>query len=227
MLVKPITVDMVMIDLDGTLIHTAPDLATAANRMLEDLKMDTYPDEIVQTWIGNGVGRIVKRALTGTMQGEPEQALFKTGLALFQQHYAAGLSDRSRPYPGVVEGLDSLQQMNFDLACITNKTEKFTLPLLEALGLRDYFKLVISGDSLAKRKPDPLPLTHACDYFKITPDQGVLIGDSINDVQAAQAAGMPVICVDYGYDQGLDLTQSNPDAMIGSLADLPNLLERL
>ena len=226
-LAKPIIVDMVMIDLDGTLIHTAPDLATAANRMLGDLKMGTYPDETVQTWIGNGVSRIVKRALTGTMQGEPEDELFRTGLSLFHQHYAEDLSDRSRPYPGVVEGLDALQAMNFDLACITNKAEKFTLPLLEALGLRDYFKLVLSGDSLPKRKPDPLPLTHACDYFKITPAQGVLIGDSINDIQAAQAAGMPILCVDYGYDQGLDLTQSNPDAMIGSLEVLPDLLERL
>jgi phosphoglycolate phosphatase len=112
----------------------------------------------------------------------------------------------------------------FALACITNKAEVFTLPLLDALGLRRYFQLVLSGDSLPRQKPDPLPLLHACRHFGITPDHGVLVGDSSNDVQAARNAGMPVICVPYGYNHGHDIRDSRPDAVIESLEELPRYL---
>ncbi len=107
--VFPLAVKMIMIDLDGTLIHTAPDLAACANRMLADLGRPAYPVETVMTWIGNGVPRLVKRALTGQMVAEPDAALFEKALALFQKHYAAHVSDLSRPFPGVVEGLTQLK----------------------------------------------------------------------------------------------------------------------
>ena len=220
----PIAVKMVMIDLDGTLIHTAPDLAACANRMLHDLGRSEWPIEKIMTWIGNGVPRLVKRALTGEMQAEPEAALFGQALVLFQRHYGAHVSDLSRPYPGVVEGLDTLKAQGFSLACITNKAEAFTLPLLKNLDLHGYFQLVLSGDSLPRQKPDPLPLLHACRYFGISPDHGVLLGDSSNDVQAARAAGMPVICVTYGYNHGHDIRDSHPDAVVDSLAEVPPYL---
>jgi len=213
----PLAVKMVMIDLDGTLIHTAPDLAACANRMLADLDRSPAPDETVMTWIGNGVPRLVKRALTGQMMAEPEAALFDKALAIFQQQYLEHVSDLSRPFPGVVAGLDRLKARGFRLACITNKAEAFTLPLLRNLDLYKYFELVLSGDSLPKQKPDPLPLLHACKYFGITPDHGMLIGDSSNDVEAARAAGMPVICVPYGYNHGHDIRESHPDAVVESL----------
>jgi len=220
----PLTVKMVMVDLDGTLIHTAPDLANCANRMLRDLGRKDWPLEKVMTWIGNGVPRLVKRALTGEMMAEPDAALYDKALALFEKHYAAAVSEFSRPFPGVIEGLDRLAAAGFQLACITNKAEAFTLPLLRNLGLYDYFKLVLSGDSLPKQKPDPLPLQHACRHFGIAPDHGVLIGDSSNDVQAARAASMPVICVTYGYNHGHDIRESHPDAVVGSLAEVPRYL---
>jgi len=220
----PLTVKMVMVDLDGTLIHTAPDLANCANRMLRDLGRNDWPLEKVMTWIGNGVPRLVKRALTGEMMAEPDAALYDKALPLFDKHYAAAVSEFSRPFPGVVEGLDRLAAAGFQLACITNKAEAFTLPLLRNLGLHDYFKLVLSGDSLPKQKPDPLPLQHACRHFGIAPDHGVLIGDSSNDVQAARAASMPVICVTYGYNHGHDIRESHPDAVVGSLAEVPRYL---
>lgn len=213
----PLAVKMVMIDLDGTLIHTAPDLADCANRMLADLGRAPAPVETVMTWIGNGVPRLVKRALTGQMMAEPEAALFDRALAIFQQHYLAHVSDLSRPFPGVVAGLDRLKARGFRLACITNKAEAFTLPLLRNLELYKYFELVLSGDSLPKQKPDPLPLLHACKHFGITPEHGMLIGDSSNDVEAARAAGMPVICVPYGYNHGHDIRESHPDAVVDSL----------
>jgi phosphoglycolate phosphatase len=216
----PIAVKMVMIDLDGTLIHTAPDLADCANRMLADLGRAPHPVETVLTWIGNGVPRLVKRALTGEMWAEPEAELFERALTLFQQHYAAHVSDLSRPYAGVVEGLESARAAGFRLACITNKAEAFTRPLLRNLDLERYFELVLSGDSLPKQKPDPLPLQHACRHFGITPDHGVLVGDSSNDVEAARAAGMPVICVSYGYNHGHDIREARPDAVVDSLPEV-------
>lgn len=220
----PLAVKMVMIDLDGTLVDTAPDIAAAANRMLRDLGRPEWDAARIKSWIGNGVPRLVKRALTGEMQGEPDPALYAQALTLFQEHYAARVAEHSRPYPGVVEGLKKLQTMGFSLVCITNKAGRFTRPLLEALGLDGYFELVLPGDSLPKKKPDPLPLLHACRRFGITPDHGVLVGDSRNDVEAARAAGMPVICVTYGYNHGYDIQAAHPDAVVDALTDVPPYL---
>lgn len=220
----PLAVKMVMIDLDGTLIDTVPDLAAAANRMLADLGHPAWDEAHYRKWIGNGVPRFVKRALTGEMLAEPDAALFERALAIFRRHYGAAVADRSRPYAGVVEALGRLAAMGFSLACITNKAEAFTVPLLKQLDLYKYFRLVLSGDSLPRQKPDPLPLLHACKHFGITPDHGVLVGDSSNDVQAARAAGMPVICVTYGYNHGHDIRDSRPDAVVDSLTDVPPCL---
>ncbi|MEK7716714.1 MAG: phosphoglycolate phosphatase, partial [Pseudomonadota bacterium] len=178
-----------------------------------------------RAWIGNGVPRFVKRALTGEMQAEPDDKLYEQALALFRRHYAAAVSDLSRPYPGVVQALERLTAQGFSLACITNKAEAFTLPLLRNLDLYKYFQLVLSGDSLPKQKPDPLPLRHACEHFSIDSSHGVLVGDSSNDVQAARAAGMPVICVTYGYNHGHDIRQSLPDAVVDSLTEVPPYLK--
>ncbi len=208
---------MVMIDLDGTLINTAPDLADSVNIMLERMGRDTWPLDKVSGWIGNGVSRLVKRALTNSMDAEPDSDDYDKGYALFLEAYGENVSAKSRPYDGVVAGLDKLKSAGFRLACVTNKAESFTLPLLADLKLDGYFELVVSGDSLPRKKPDPLPLTYACEHFGITPQQGVLIGDSANDVKAAIAAGMPVICVNYGYNQGVDLTTLQTQGVIDSL----------
>jgi phosphoglycolate phosphatase len=221
----PLAVKMVMIDLDGTLIDTVPDLAAAANRMLADLGRPVWDESHYRKWIGNGVPRFVKRALTGEMQAEPDAAVFEQALAIFRAHYAAAVADRSLPYAGVVEALERLSAMGFSLACITNKAEAFTVPLLKQLDLYKYFRLVLSGDSLPKQKPDPLPLLHACRHFGITPEHGVLVGDSSNDVAAARAAGMPVICVTYGYNHGHDIRDAHPDAVVDSLIDVPPYLK--
>jgi phosphoglycolate phosphatase len=220
----PLAVKMVMLDLDGTMIDTGRDIANCANRALRDLGRPEQPMERVLTWIGNGVPRLVKRALTGEMWNEPDEALFERALASFQRHYAAAFSEHSRPFPGVVETLERLVAAGFSLACITNKAEAFTAPLLKGLDLQKFFTLVLSGDSLPKQKPDPMPLLRACRHFGITPDHGVLVGDSSNDVRAARAAGMPVICVTYGYNHGKDIRDSSPDAVMDSLTELPNYL---
>ncbi len=221
----PLKVQVVICDLDGTLIHTGPDLAAAVNRMLNELGRETYPEAHVLQWIGNGVPRLVKRALTNSKDGEPEQSEFEPALEIFRKHYRDVVSDRSRPFPGVVEALKQMREQGFRLACVTNKAQAFTEPLLNDLAMDQYFEITLSGDSLPKKKPDPLPLLHICERFGVAPAQAVLIGDSLNDVQAADAAGMPVICVSYGYNQGADLTKANTAAIIDSFAQLDGLLE--
>lgn len=221
----PLAVKMVVIDLDGTLVDTAPDITEAANRMLRDLGLPERDPAAVAGWIGNGVSRLVKRALTGEMESEPDEAQYEQAYALFLRHYEANLTRQSRPFPGVAEGLEWLKGQGFVLVCITNKAERFTLPLLKALGLDKHFALVLSGDSLPRQKPDPLPLQHACRHFGVAPSEGVLVGDSGNDVRAARAAGMPVICVDYGYNHGHDIRAEQPDAVISSLVELPLYLK--
>jgi phosphoglycolate phosphatase len=222
----PLTVKAVVIDLDGTLLDTAPDLADAAMAMADELGLPAIDLATVKTYIGNGVSRLVKRVLTRDMNAEPEAALFARALPAYEKHYGANVSRKSRVFPGVLEGLAALKQAGFRLACITNKAEKFTLPLLRDTQLLDYFELVLSGDTLPKKKPDPMPLLHACQYFGIQPAELLLIGDSLNDTQAARAAGCPVFCVPYGYNRGRDVNELDLDAVVPTLAEAAKILVR-
>ena len=222
----PLAISAVVIDLDGALLHTAPDLAEAGKRMMLDLGLPPVPEESVKTYIGNGVARLIKRILTGSMDGEPDEGLFARAKPVYEKHYAEVVSLHSRPFPDVVEGLEVLKKAGYRLACITNKAEKFTVPLLKDTGLYDYFELILSGDSLPKRKPDPLPLLHACERFGITPDRMLLIGDSINDTQAARAAGCHVFCVPYGYNRGRHVSELDLDAVVDSLLHATRLIRK-
>lgn len=223
----PLAVRLVIIDLDGTLIDSAPDLTASANAMLEELGMPTCDRATAATYIGNGISRFVKRVLTGEMDGEPDAALYERAYPIMLGHYRQRLSRESRPYPGAREALGQLSLAGFDLACLTNKADAFTRPLLKDLGLADYFKLIVSGDTLPRRKPDPLPVRHACEFFGVTPEQGVLIGDSASDAEAARAAGMPVICVTYGYNRGIDVRQLGAVTVIDNLVELPRHIRLL
>lgn len=220
----PLSIKAVVIDLDGTLLDTAPDLAYAAELMMADLGMPCPDADTIATYIGNGVSRLVKRVLTGAMDAEPDAALFEKAIALYQKHYGEHVARDSRPFDGVVEGLDAFKAMGVHVACITNKAAAFTHPLLKDTGLFDYFELILSGDSLPKRKPDPLPLLHACEFFKVQPSELLLIGDSLNDTQAARAAGCPVFCVPYGYNRGRPVTELDLDAVVPTLAEAAKLV---
>lgn len=223
----PLPVKAVMIDLDGTLLDTAQDLAEAANMMLRELGRTELPLEVIQSYIGKGVQRLVKRTLTGSLDGEPDPELFGRAMPMYERDYAITLCYNTRPYPGVLEGLEALYKAGFRLACVTNKAEAFTLPLLRATGLMDYFDIVLSGDSLPQKKPDPLPLLHACDQFGIQASEMLLIGDSLNDTQAARAAGCHVFCVPYGYNEGRDVHELDCDAIVSSLYEATKLITRL
>lgn len=222
----PIAVTAVVIDLDGTLLHTAPDLAEAASLMAREMALPAIDLDTVKSYIGNGVSRLVKRVLTRDMDADPDAELFARALPIYEKHYMQVVSAQSRPFPGVIEGLDAMKAAGFRLACITNKAEKFTVPLLKDTGLFDYFELILSGDSLPKRKPDPMPLLHACQHFGIEPNALLLIGDSLNDTQAARAAGSPVFCVPYGYNRGRSVEELDLDAVVPTLLDASKLIKK-
>lgn len=217
--------ELVLFDLDGTLVDSVPDIAWCIDRMLAELHRPPAGETRVRRWIGSGAGRLVKRALTGEMDAEPgDMTLLRDAHARFLALYTDNTDERSRLYPGVREGLDYVKGLGCPIGCVTNKPERFTEPLLRSLGLYDDFGIIVSGDTLAKKKPDPLPLLHCAGQFGADPRQSVMVGDSVNDIQAARAAGFRVLCVSYGYNHGNDIGADGPDAVMASLAELPAYL---
>ncbi len=217
---------MVLIDVDGTLVDSVPDLAYCVDEMMRRLGLPPHGEDKVRNWVGNGVERLVRRALVGQLEGEPDAALFEQAYPIFLELYAENTAKRSRLYPGVPEGLAWLRSAGYTLGCVTNKAARFTEPLLAELGIADYFGIIISGDSLPRKKPDPLPLLHAADFFGVGPQESLMVGDSVSDVKAARAAGFQIVCMSYGYNHGQDIRDSHPDAVIDSLDQIKNLLEQ-
>jgi len=216
--------ELILIDLDGTLVDSVPDLAFCVDEMQLRLNLPLRGEAQVRHWVGNGVPRLVERALSGELDGMPSASLYEQAYPIFLELYNDNVSHRSRLYPGVREGLDWLREQEWHLGCITNKAQRFTRPLLAALEVDNYFDLVLSGDSLPRKKPDPLPLLHAAQHFGVSPAQSLMLGDSVSDVAAARAAGFQVVCVSYGYNHGQDIRDAQPDAVIDSFLDLPKLL---
>ena len=219
----PLRVSAVTIDLDGTLADTIPDLAAGANAMLAELGRPDLPLERIRTFVGKGIPRLVERTLTESLG---DAALMERALPIFERHYAATNGRHSELYPGVSEGLARLREMKVPLACVTNKSGRFTLPLLEQLGLARYFEQVVAGDTLPQKKPDPAQLVHACRGFGIEPRSMLMIGDSVNDALAARAAGCPVFCVPYGYNEGRDVRELDVDAIVASLFEATRLIQK-
>ena len=215
---------MILIDVDGTLVDSVPDLAYCVDEMMKQLGMPEHGEEKVRNWVGNGVERLTRRALIGQLDGEPDDALFAKAYPIFLELYAENTSKRSCLYPGVQEGLAYLKQQGYKLGCVTNKASQFTLPLLKDLGIHDEFEIIICGDTLEKKKPDPMPLLHAAKELGTKPENSLMIGDSISDVKAARAAGFDIICMSYGYNHGVDIREASPDAVIDSMAELPDVL---
>ena len=217
--------EMILIDVDGTLVDSVPDLAYCVDEMMKALDMPVHGEAKVRDWVGNGVERLTRRALIGQLDGEPDDALFEKAYPIFLDLYAENTSKRSCLYPGVEEGIAYLKTANYKLGCVTNKASQFTIPLLKDLGVHDHFEIIICGDTLEKKKPDPMPLLHAADFFGVKPENAMMLGDSISDVKASRAAGFQIVCMSYGYNHGDDIRDANPDAVIDSMAELPNLLE--
>jgi len=219
------TPKMVLIDVDGTLVDSVPDLAFCVDEMLKQLDMPVRGEAAVREWVGNGVIRLTERALTNDLNGYPEQALFDKAMPIFNELYMENTSKRSELYTGVVEGMAFLKECGFKIGCVTNKAAQFTIPLLKDLGLHDEFETIICGDTLEKKKPDPEPLLHAAAQLGVKPKESLMLGDSKSDVKAARAAGFKIICMSYGYNHGEDIRNYDPDVVIDSMAELPKYIQ--
>lgn len=215
---------LVLFDLDGTLVDSVKDLAAAADQMMLALARVPPGVDCVRDYVGNGIERLVHRCLTGDLAANAPAREFDRALGLFMTLYEQHNATHSTLYPGVIEGLEASASSVPHLGCVTNKSQRFTQPLLDALGLADYFELVVCGDTTAHKKPHPAPLLYAAEFFAVTPSQVLFVGDSANDVQAARAAQMAVVCVNYGYNHGQDIAESKPDAVLQSLVELRALL---
>ena len=213
-----------LLDLDGTLLDTAPDIAAAANAMLDELEMARVAGGAVREFIGQGIAHLVQRCLAASAGAPPSDSLLESALARFSRHYERENGRHVQVYPGVREGLALMRARGLRLACVTNKAARFTEPLLAAAGLAGFFDAVVSGDTTARRKPDPLPFLHACALLGAPPEQVVVIGDSANDAQGARAAGCAVLLVPYGYREGMDVRAIECDGIVATLQDAAMLL---
>ncbi len=223
----PVRVKAIMIDLDGTLLDTIPDLAAAANGMLRELGRPELPEALIRTFVGKGIQNLVERTLSGTLDGGADAAQVARAMPIYERCYTAVNGRHTTVYPGAREGLDRMRAAGFPLACVTNKSDRFTRPVLDVMDMARYFRIVVSGDTLPKKKPDPMPLTHVCESFGIAPAEMLMIGDSLNDAQAARAAGCPIFCVSYGYNEGHDVRELDIDAIVPSLLDSMPLIQKV
>lgn len=222
----PFNPKLVLIDLDGTLVDSVPDLAYSVDQTMLELGLPLRGEAAVRTWVGNGVKTLVERALTNDLHTPADPIELEKTLAVFMRIYAENTSQRSRVYPGVVEGLDFLQSCNnLKVACVTNKAAQFTHKLLQDLGIFERFALIVSGDTLPEKKPHPLPLLYAAEQLGVAAADSLMLGDSKSDVQAARAAGFKVIAVSYGYNHGEDIRDYQPDAVIDSFQELTTLIQ--
>ena len=217
----PIHAKAVLLDLDGTLLDTVGDIIAATNMMRGTLGFAPLDAAVIRNFVGKGITNLIAKALKDAV-GDVGPTALKVAVANFERQYEACFTATSKPYPGVIEGLNALRDAGFHLGCVTNKAAKFTEPLLSATGLRDYFEIVVSGDTLAEKKPHPLPLKHAAAFFGLASSEMLMIGDSVNDAQAARAAGCPVFIVPYGYNEGIELRGLDCDAFID---DIPAALK--
>ena len=213
---------VILFDLDGTLINSGPDLALAVNHMLQSLNRETFSEEVIDGWVGNGAQMLVQRALSGQREIDEnlDADLCFDALDIFLTFYAQNLCIATVAYPNVPTTLKALKETGYRLAIITNKPFAFVEPILEGLKLSGLFELILGGDSLEQRKPHPMPLLHVCDKLGVTVDECVMVGDSKNDILAANAAKMQSIGVTYGYNYGEDIGIYNPDVVFDDFADI-------
>ena len=217
-------VDAVLFDLDGTLLDTLPDLFAAANAMLAELGHAPRTIEEVRRFVGKGIPNLVLRCLTDGREIDP--TLADAALPVYKRHYAAINGDATRIYDGVEPTLAKLHAQGVRFGCVTNKAHAFTVPLLEHVGLARYFGVIVSGDTLPQKKPDPAPLLHACEQLGVSPERTIMVGDSANDAQAAQAAGMPVLLLSYGYSEGRPVDTIECDGVVSAFPELLRLIGR-
>jgi len=213
----------VLIDLDGTLMDTAPDLAEAANRMRAEFSLAALPVERIAAFVGKGADVLVHRALTDDLDGQIAGERFASARAAFYRHYHATNGELAVVFHHVPRALRQLRALGAKLGCVTNKPREFTVPLLDKVRLAPWFDAVVAGDDVQEKKPHPALLLAACAKLGVAPADTLMIGDSINDALAARAAGCPVVLVETGYNEGEHVGSLAGQA--GVFAIVPTLLD--
>lgn len=213
---------LIIFDLDGTLVDSAPDIAVALNRSLSQHGVAGASEDAIRDWVGRGPIRLVECALLAA--GADVEALRQPVFEGYAHFYGEQLDTHSTLFPGVPEALRTLEDRGYRLAICSNKLFRFITPLLEAYGIAEHFQVLLGGDSLPERKPSPAPLLKLAADFGLAPQDCLMVGDSIHDVHAARAAGMPVVAMSHGYNHGEDIADSRPDALLDTMAELPGLL---
>jgi len=216
----------VLIDLDGTLLDTVPDLAAAVNAMRADFGRAPLPTGQVAAYVGKGADVLVHRSLTESMDGRADAADFQRGKSSFYAHYRRENGRQAIVFPGVREAIALMRERGLALACVTNKPREFTHELLQRAGLDD-FDAIVSGDDTTEKKPHPAPMLHACALLKLLPSETAMVGDSENDVLSARAAGCRVIVVETGYNEGRPVSELDADAIVAGLLEAARLIEPL
>lgn len=213
---------LIIFDLDGTLIDSAPDLAAAVNGMYAKLNLPTMPIDIIKSWVGNGSLKLVERAILA--QHIHDDAMIHHAHELFLAEYAHKTIENTQSYTGVTQGLERLKAAGFYLAICTNKPEHYLPKILSHFGWLTLFDQVIGGDTLSVKKPDPTPLLHLCQSLGIVPTDAIMVGDSKNDILAGQAAGITTLALRYGYNYGEKIDLANPDAAFDDFDTLINYI---
>lgn len=216
--------DLIQFDLDGTLIDSVPQLAQAVNRMRVQLGFGEAGEQAVRHWVGNGADMLVRRALADALGTEPGDELRRAARTAFDAAYDQVADQGLVFYPGVLDTMAALRRAGKRLAIVTNKPYRFVPAILAAAGLSEQFELVLGGDSLPEKKPSPAPLLHVCRQLDVDPARTLMVGDSENDVLAAQAAGMAVVGLTYGYNYGRDIADSGPNWVLSDFAALADIL---
>lgn len=214
----PAVFDLIMFDLDGTLIETAPEICDAVNDTLTRFDMALVEQTQVNDWIGHGTRELLIQALAFVGKTSPERIRQSPGLkpiaAEFDRNYQKRCGTRSHLYPQVREVLHELRQRGIKLAVVTNKEGRYTQTILDVHQLRSMFDEVISGDTLPTKKPDPAGIQRCLEQFKVAPDRALFVGDSSIDVATARNAGVTVWVLPYGYNMGQPIEASGPDRLI-------------
>jgi phosphoglycolate phosphatase len=213
----------IVFDLDGTLIDTAPDLVATLNVILAREGLSEVPYETARTFIGGGARLMLERGLLADRR-DPAPPLLNRLFDEFLAYYADHIADRSRPFPGLEQALDGLAARGCRLAVCTNKLEGLSIKLLGALGLTSRFATICGQDTYGIQKPDPLVLHKTIAAAGGTAARAVMIGDSATDIRAAQAAGIPVVAVDFGYTDR-HVSAFSPDRVIGHFDQLIGAIE--
>jgi phosphoglycolate phosphatase len=216
----------VIIDLDGTMLDTAPDFLVAINTMRAEMDLTPLDIDTIKSFVGKGSENLIQRVLAVDFSEEQIALHFDTAMAAYQRHYLAINGDFSETYAEVTEGLQAFKAQGLRLACVTNKPIDFAKPLLAKKELLEYFEVVYGGDSFSRKKPDPVALLQVCADFNLAPRQVLAIGDSSNDALAARAAGCPVLHVPYGYNHGEAIQNIDTDGIVETLLAAARFIRR-